>query len=66
MLLPPLIVLIALGLPYLLCAFFEWQVHPADWGWYTRAMLALVYAFYGWVVLSLLGDMRKRYVNRKA
>lgn len=65
MLLTPILALFALGAPYLLLAFVEWQFDPQSWFALSRIVLALIYAFYGYLVITLLAEARTGR-NRKA
>lgn len=52
-------VVLAIVMPFLLCAFAEWQINPEFWGWYTRAVLAVLYAFYAYLVIDVTGSRSK-------
>lgn len=54
-------VLVAGLWPFGLAAFFEWNLNPAEWGWYTRLALIAVYSFFGWVILRALDAMKRSY-----
>jgi hypothetical protein len=54
-----LLALFALGAPYVLLAFVELDPDPYQWMLWSRIVLALIYGFYVWLVLSALADVRK-------
>lgn len=61
-------IIIAAVWPYFMAALFEWSLDPASWGWYTRAILAIIYAGFGGVLLRLLYRLSESYFglsNRK-
>lgn len=60
--------IVAIGLPYLMAAFFEMSFDPRLWGWYSRAILAVIYMGFGAYCMPLLLKMARRYdelSNRK-
>ena len=60
MLQTPLIIIFAVGLPYLLCAFVQQSLEPEQWLWYTRAILAIIYAWYGYIALDVMASLRRK------
>lgn len=62
------LIFLAVTWPYLMASFFEWSFDPSLWGWYTRAILAVVYAGFGGFLMGVLLKLAKSYygiVNRK-
>lgn len=54
-------IVVAIVWPYLMGSLFEWNMHPGDWGWYTRMVIALVYAAFGYWILRGLDIAKRKY-----
>lgn len=61
-----LTLIVALCGPYLIVALFEWQMHPGEWAWWSRLALALVFAFYLYLLLAALYHAGADAVRRPA